>query len=159
MNIFILDESPEKAAKYHCDKHCSKMILETAQILSTIHHQHGLEAPYKPTHKNHPCVVWAGATLGNYEWTRRLGVALGQEFERRRGKKHKSVAIIERLAAPPLLLGKMTPHALCLPESCIVDNDSVESYRQYYRTEKADIARWDWANNEPEWFKLKGETQ
>lgn len=37
MNIFVLDENPQLAAIYHNDKHCVKMILETAQILSTAH--------------------------------------------------------------------------------------------------------------------------
>jgi len=31
MNIFYLDNSPKEAAMMHCDKHCVKMILETAQ--------------------------------------------------------------------------------------------------------------------------------
>jgi len=29
MNIFLLDKNPEKCAKYHCDKHVVKMILES----------------------------------------------------------------------------------------------------------------------------------
>jgi hypothetical protein len=37
MNIFVLDTNPAKAAKYHNNKHCVKMILETAQLLSTAH--------------------------------------------------------------------------------------------------------------------------
>lgn len=36
MNIFYLDTDPVKAAEYHCDKHVVKMILETAQLLSTV---------------------------------------------------------------------------------------------------------------------------
>lgn len=35
MNIFVLDWNPKKAARYHCDKHVVKMILESAQILCT----------------------------------------------------------------------------------------------------------------------------
>ena len=37
MNIFVLDEDPIKAAEYHCNKHVVKMILESAQMLSTVH--------------------------------------------------------------------------------------------------------------------------
>ena len=37
MNIFFLDKDPIIAAQYHCDKHCVKMILEYAQLLSTAH--------------------------------------------------------------------------------------------------------------------------
>ena len=39
MNIFILDSNHEKCAQYHCDKHVPKMILETAQIMSTVMHK------------------------------------------------------------------------------------------------------------------------
>ena len=37
MNIFALHQHPVVAAKQHCDKHVVKMILETAQLLSTAH--------------------------------------------------------------------------------------------------------------------------
>lgn len=37
MNIFYLDRDPALAARYHCDKHVIKMILETGQLLSTAH--------------------------------------------------------------------------------------------------------------------------
>ena len=37
MNIFYLDKAPEIAAQLHCDKHVVKMILESAQMLSTAH--------------------------------------------------------------------------------------------------------------------------
>lgn len=32
MNVFVLDKDPVLAAKYHCDKHVVKIILETQQI-------------------------------------------------------------------------------------------------------------------------------
>ena len=51
MNIFVLDEDPVVAATMSCDKHVVKMILETAQMLSTVAHSHGHEAPYRATHK------------------------------------------------------------------------------------------------------------
>lgn len=37
LNIFVLHEDPALAAQYACDMHVSKMVTETAQILSTIH--------------------------------------------------------------------------------------------------------------------------
>ena len=43
MNIFVLDENPAVAAIYHGDKHVVKMILETAQLLSTAHHYYHSE--------------------------------------------------------------------------------------------------------------------
>ena len=37
MNIFVLDEDPTIAAQMQCDKHVVKMIVESAQMLSTAH--------------------------------------------------------------------------------------------------------------------------
>ena len=37
MNIFALDPSPIVSAQMMCDKHVVKMIVETAQLLSTAH--------------------------------------------------------------------------------------------------------------------------
>ena len=58
MNIFILDKNPKLAAAMHCDKHVPKMILETAQMLSTAHRVYDTpqaENLYKQAHLNHPC--------------------------------------------------------------------------------------------------------
>ena len=81
MNIFYLDEDTEICAQYHCDKHVVKMILEYAQILCTVLHELGQEAPYRPTHRNHPCTVWARESLDNWIWLRALCQALNQECE------------------------------------------------------------------------------
>lgn len=37
MNIFYLSSDPVQCAQWHVDKHCVKMILESAQLLSTTH--------------------------------------------------------------------------------------------------------------------------
>lgn len=37
MNIFILDKDPVISAQLQCDKHVVKMIVESAQMLSTAH--------------------------------------------------------------------------------------------------------------------------
>ena len=37
MNIFILDQDPIAAAVQQCDKHIVKMVLESAQMMSTAH--------------------------------------------------------------------------------------------------------------------------
>jgi hypothetical protein len=61
MNIFWLDKDPAICAKYHNDKHCVKMILEYAQLLSAAHHVHSSpykEHVYRMTHKGHPCTKY-----------------------------------------------------------------------------------------------------
>jgi hypothetical protein len=72
MNIFILDTDPRQAARYLCDQHLNKMILESAQMLSTVVH---LKIPgkwnkdlYKPTQPNHPCIRWLLEDQYNCEW-------------------------------------------------------------------------------------------
>ena len=81
MNIFYLSRSPVEAAKMQCDKHVVKMILETAQLLSTAHHElDGASVAYKPTHKNHPSAVWVRSSSDHYRWTVAHLEALGSEY-------------------------------------------------------------------------------
>lgn len=145
MNIFVLDTDPVKAAAYHCDKHVCKMLVETAQILSTVIQKHDPEAQgfYKPTHKNHPCVLWAGETKENFRWLYHLGRALCEQYTRRYGKTHKSETIIIGALSyyfyiPP---GKLEPFVQCMPED-VKDTDPVKAYRQYYITYKSDLLQW-----------------
>ena len=119
MNIFYLDRDPVKCAEYHVDKHCIKMILEYAQLLSTAHRVlDGLEVIekkmvhgslpirwrntkkwklldsretllYSATHINHPSAVWVRQSAMNYHWLYTLLVALCKEYTYRYGKIHK----------------------------------------------------------------------
>jgi hypothetical protein len=153
MNIFVLDHDVKRCAQAHNDKHVVKMILETAQLLSTVQWQSGREAPYKQTHVNHPCSVWARESLGNYMWLCELGLELCKEYTHRYGKVHKSEAIIRYLAeAPPSLSNKgMTPFAQAMPEECKA-NDAVTAYRNYYIQEKGGMAKWS-KRERPYWYK------
>jgi hypothetical protein len=145
MNIFILDIDPVKAAQYLCDKHIVKMCLETAQILSTIS-----GGPYKPTHANHPCTLWAKETLGNYRWLVVHGLAIGDEYTHRYGKVHKSVEVIKACKLfEPNTIERVTPFALAMPEE-FRKIDPVESYRDYYMLKK-DFCDWT-KRDYPEWF-------
>ena len=40
MNIFALDQNPFEAARFHCDRHVVKMIVEYAQLMSSAHRYH-----------------------------------------------------------------------------------------------------------------------
>jgi len=143
MNIFVLDYNPQVAAEYHCDKHVVKMILETAQILSTINHKHGVDAPYKATHANHPCTLWAGKTTGNYTWLVTLGFALCEEYTFRYNKIHKCATVLAALAFPPddLPVADITPFAQAMPDDC-KNQDAVTAYREYYIKYKQNLASW-----------------
>ena len=97
MNIFILDKDVKKCAQYHCDKHVVKMILETAQLLCGVHHvtaHDTAHVPYKLSHKNHPCAIWARESFSNYVYLCELGLELCKEYTHRYGKRHKSLDVI-----------------------------------------------------------------
>jgi len=154
MNIFALDENPATAAGWHSDRHVVKMTLETAQILSTVHHAFGNPVRYKPTHPKHPCTIWAGASVANYRWLVALGMALAAEYTVRYGKTHACAALFdgELSNPPPLLTGDIqTPFALAMPDDC-KHADPVESYRAYYQRKKDDHAWMTWKNSPPAWL-------
>ena len=61
MNIFFLDKDPQFAAQSLCDKHVPKMLLESAQMLSTALHSHTMGIStgiYKEAYPNHPMTKW-----------------------------------------------------------------------------------------------------
>ncbi len=108
MNIFVLDENPEIAAKMLCDKHIVKMLLETAQLLSNVFSialkvpnplvsitDQNIEVPYKLTHKNHPCSLWARQSKGNFFWLIKYGRELCKEYTWRYKRKHRSEEVID----------------------------------------------------------------
>lgn len=148
MNIFVLDENPRLAAQYHCDKHVVKMVLETAQILSTVS---GL-GPYKATHHKHPCVLWTGTNQANFNWLVELGLELSAEYTHRYDKTHKSEAVIRLCSAyDKLLEGERTQFKQCMPTHLIAYKDPVLGYRRYYNREKAYFCTWK-RRDKPKWF-------
>ena len=107
MNIFVLHTDPKIAAQMMCDKHIPKMIVESAQMLSTAHRMlDGVETkrksksgkrmvPYydlsdidyeaeltymKAVHFNHPCTKWTMKSSANYEWHWEHLFALCKEY-------------------------------------------------------------------------------
>jgi hypothetical protein len=89
MNIFVSSDDPVACAAYLDDKRVVKMTLETCQLLSTAVTERGGQAWYKPTHRNHPCSVWARETQGNYRWLLRHFEALLGQYHDRYGRDHK----------------------------------------------------------------------
>ncbi len=137
MNIFYLDRDPVIASQLHSDQHVIKMVLETAQILCSALHRYGIAVPYKPTHPRHPSVLWAGDSLEHWLWTRKLGLALSDEYRYRRGKDHASEAVILGLpSSPPIPDSGWTDPPQAMPE-IYRGPDSVRAYQAYYAAEKA----------------------
>jgi hypothetical protein len=157
MNIFVLDKDPVIAASYHNDRHVVKMILESAQMLSTAHAVlDGKERHCNvgATHHNHPAAVWVRQSTANYEWLWRLGTALLAQFEDRYGHEHSYKRTMAKLAKPPrrMPIDKLTPFAQCLPIP-YKRADAVEAYRLYYMNEKYHIAQWKPPSDTPEWWR------
>ena len=143
MNIFYLDKEPKLCAQYHVDKHVVKMILETAQLLSTTHWVLGGEGPYKQTHKNHPSAIWARSNKSNYTWLCELGMELCKEYTHRYGKTHKTQKHIEWLSTniPNIPDGKFTQPTLAMPEQ-YKSEDHIKSYQLYYVKDKSHLHSW-----------------
>jgi len=154
MNIFVLDLNPVGAAQMQCDKHVVKMILESAQLLCGVHWMTGREAPYKLTHKNHPCSKWARESLSNYDWLAQHACELCNEYTRRYGRVHKSQETIvwcyDNL--PDIHNNGLTEFYLAMPDDCKIKGDPVQSYRKYYKKYKNHIAKWN-HSEKPEWYE------
>lgn len=155
MNIFYLHHSPIQAAKAHCDKHVVKMILESAQILSCVHHRYGSVVPgmYKATHANHPSTRWAGDSETHYYWLYEMAMALCREYTARYGKVHKTQAVLEALINCPdgMSTLPMVQPPQCMPPDCQVPGNTVKAYQNYYNKHKSYMAKWNYSQA-PEWF-------
>jgi hypothetical protein len=144
MNIFALDSDPQLCAAYHTDIHVRKMVIETAQMLSTVSYLHSdadLQANwtwYKPSYINHPCVKWLQQAQGNYEWLVQFFQCLNFEYMFRFNKRenHKSFEKLIDLPFPLDLPKKELQYfERCMPEEYKTWCD-VRSYRNYYKFAK-----------------------
>ena len=186
MNVFVLHRDPVFAAQMQCDKHVVKMIVESAQMLSTAHRmldgnptkrpsQSGKrmvpyytlpdwreQTFYKAVHFHHPCTVWTMRNNENYFWHWLHFEALCKEYTFRYGKVHKSeTLLLEALYTPPINIPKgdisKWPLAMGAAPECKTD-DVVESYRAFYHTKQSRF-KMAWTKRSiPDWFTYK-ETQ
>jgi len=179
MNIFYLHHNPKTCAEMHNNSHCVKMILETAQLLSTAHRvldgqettvitEKGRKAKrwilsddrneilYSATHMNHPSAVWCRQNKSNYYWLSLLLKQLCKEYTYRYGKVHKceQSGLVEKLQWTPnnIPIGEFTEPTPAMPDIYKVVNDSITSYRNYYNGAKTHLAKWK-NRNIPEWYQ------
>ena len=170
MNIFYLDKNPQKCAEMHVDKHCVKMILEYAQLLSTAHRlldgvaSVGLSKTgrkqtryvlpdnresilYSVTHANHPSAVWVRKSSANYMWLAELLEECCKEYSYRYGKTHKveSIGLMQTLKNnfPKNIPDKtFTEPTPAMPTELVIPGDSIASYQRYYINNKTHLASW-----------------
>ncbi len=100
MNIFAVNQDPITAARELPDKHVTKMILESAQMLSVVFSEHywGVGTvskvdgtPFKTekgAFKKHPCTMWAADSFENCAWLIQHACGLCTEYRYRYGKTH-----------------------------------------------------------------------
>ena len=123
MNIFMVDKDPNKCAQALDSLRLNKMILETAQLLSTAYRYMWLadgQAPhedlYKVTHLNHPCSIWARKSAHYYVWLVSYFKALHDEWLHRGHGEHTSYRKLYNTFAAPA-------NALVTPADPIFDFD------------------------------------
>ena len=166
MNIFYLSHKPSRCARWHCDKHVVKMILETAQLLYTAHWVLGStdfsSAPltqkgqrgYKSIRNvKHPSAIWARETEQQYLWLCMFGLCLCEEYRHRfRGKIHSCEEhIFWLMIHSPVGL----PQGWRQPPQAMPDvyrrSDSIAAYRAYYVGAKKDLLQYT-KRHAPHWI-------
>ncbi len=156
MNIFHLHTDPKICAEYHCDKHVVKMILETAQMLSTAYRRNfgDNDDLYKTAYPKHPMTIWVGDSGANFFWSVRLLDQLLYQYTMRYNKVHKydvqdSVkhfsTLNENSNLPEI---PQTPFANATPYK---DMNTIHAYRHFYRMDKSKFARWKYTDM-PSWL-------
>lgn len=141
---------------FHNNKHCVKMILEYAQLLSTAHHildeTPSIDGLLKKTHDNHPSAIWVRQSIYNYFYLHQLLIDLAKEYTHRYNKTHLYAqnGLIEKLATPPENINKNQPFTEptpAMPNDIKIYNDdgsinSIKSYKNYYILNKRHLAEW-----------------
>jgi hypothetical protein len=160
MNLFWLDFDPVLNARYHCDKHVVKMVLEATQLLCTAHRligqHHGYvidpKLLYAPTHQQHPCAIYTRSSAPAYSNVWQYANALADEYTFRYGKIHKCESIIPLLKKPPVnipsKLTEMRPQCMPIDYKHV---DVITAYRRYYKFGKTEILSWS-RRPVPEWL-------
>ncbi|WP_341764500.1 pyrimidine dimer DNA glycosylase/endonuclease V [Candidatus Tisiphia endosymbiont of Beris chalybata] len=158
MNIFVTNLSPIISAQVLDDKRVIKMVLESAQLLSTaIFLNSSIIYPniYKPTHINHMCTIWAATNYSNWFWLFNHLIALCSEYSLRYHKKHKTEELVSHLLTYSTHLKQgenITAFPNCtksiqLPLNSIPNQNIYEAYQQYLN------AKWLHDKTPPKWTR------
>ena len=163
MNIFVSHKCPTISAQNLPNILVNKMIIESAQLLSTAHHSlDGIQVGYKPTHSGHPSSKWCRSTSANYQWLYAHFKALCSEYTFRTGKVHKTSELLSVLDKLPCNIKKaeLEPFAMCMGDEYkrLGIFDQTVAYQHYLR---AKFNEWgcrekpikvQWTNrNQPGW--------
>jgi hypothetical protein len=142
MNIFVLSTDPILAAHAHCDQHLHKMILESAQMLSTAARILTPEIPksllYKSAYEKHSCTQWVSSSIIHMDWLCTLATSLESIRESRNLNRHASMDVIDAIKdyLPPdseRVIPSTFPEAMYPRIKVRADLNTVEKYQLYYR--------------------------
>ena len=137
MNIFVIDSDPQVSASYLDIKRKNKMLIESTQMLSTAIICYGGDAPYKSTHVNHPCSIWVRKSYKNFEWLYKYALCLGDNYNKRTGKIHKThdvllredfIAKAKQFYPKDQYIAEMTQFVNCTKDFKHIDN-TFEAYK------------------------------
>jgi len=132
------------------DKRLNKMIIETAQILSTVVNQCGGTTTYKPTHNRHPVVVWVASDWSNYMWTFSLFDNLVDEYAYRFEHQHGCLRVRDELIDQAYLIynsGSTEPTSWA---NCSMFKDAKDVLAAYRATM---CIKWKVLDKKPKWTK------
>jgi hypothetical protein len=180
LNIFYLSHDPAECARFHVNRHSTKMVLEYAQLLSTAHRvldgnmSVGLSDSgrkktsyilpdqrnnilYSATHINHPSAMWVRKTHQNYIWLTELLEELCCEYTYRYEKTHKVerdglLKVLRTNLPANIPIGPFTAPTPAMPDDVKVPGNSLASYRNYYNKNKTHLADWK-KRPVPQWFQ------
>jgi len=150
MNIFHLHKDPKTCAEYHCDKHVVKMILETAQMLSTAYRRNFGDWEcdddlYKTAFPKHPMTIWVGNSGANFKWSLNLLDELLYQYTLRYKKIHTTKKISDLLHKKHNKWNcwktEFTTPPQCMPDQ-YKHKDYITAYKQYYIGEKKRFAKY-----------------
>jgi len=150
MNIFYVDSDPVQAARDLCDKHVVKMPTETGQMLCHVLYNNNLLAINKKSKSiaKHPATLWCCESAENFEWACQHGYALCEEYTSRYKKFHKAYATIQccHLFKSDISFPRVgfSDPPLCMPDERKLET-AVDSYRNYYIIDKAEMAKWQYS--------------
>lgn len=161
-NFFYLDKNPVKCARYYCDKHVNKIMIELAQLLSQVHHLYDRIPPYKKCLLIKPDLApfkWIQESQANYLYCAQLAYALLNEYKYRYNKtEHKCEKPIIWLLKhiPPL------PNTTSKPTKFYM-TDNVKIYNEYFKP--LDASRFSYVDfkcrndkwtrrSKPKWFDI-----
>jgi hypothetical protein len=110
---------------------------------------------HKGGHKHHPCTLWVGENLNQFEWTLRLSNAISSEYTKRYKKsglaRTQLNQILETNWKEIIPDGNWTEPPKVLSKECDI-GPTINSYKAYLIKEKSYMAKWNYSKKPSWWY-------